>query len=390
MKSSANSATAIARRSCCAFSRAETSRSVGAKLNVNDNTARMRTERALDKLRALLERRGVKSTGAALAAALANQAVVAAPAGLAVTVTGAALAGSGAVVGAAAAGGAIVTFMSMTKLQIGITSALAVTGAAGFALQAQSNSALREEVAALRSENAGLAALRAENLSLARAGAEVADLRRDDTELKRLSDDATAMQGRLQQVARAEQVRAATAVAGSDVYDISRLDRVPTPKFQARPQYPFELRRAGVEGEVVVDFIVGANGEVRNARAIRSALKGNELVKNDGGTGAGGAASVVKMSEFTVAGTGSGSATLNGVDATQSARLLEAAAVEAVGKWQFNAGQKGGRDVNTHMQIPIVFTLSDGKVLPNGPRVIAPNGATLYTPEGAAVIAPKP
>ena len=36
--------------------------SVGAKLNVPDNTARMRVERALDKLRRLLERRGVTST----------------------------------------------------------------------------------------------------------------------------------------------------------------------------------------------------------------------------------------------------------------------------------------------------------------------------------------
>ncbi|MDP3071544.1 MAG: sigma-70 family RNA polymerase sigma factor [Opitutaceae bacterium] len=83
---------------------------VGARLNVNDNTARMRTERALDKLRALLERRGIKSTGAALAAALAHQAVVAAPAGLAVTVTGVALAGSGAAAAAAAAGGLMATF----------------------------------------------------------------------------------------------------------------------------------------------------------------------------------------------------------------------------------------------------------------------------------------
>src|SRR5439155_1341343 len=46
--------------------------SIGAKLHLADNTARMRVERALDKLRAQLERRGVRSTSAALATALAH------------------------------------------------------------------------------------------------------------------------------------------------------------------------------------------------------------------------------------------------------------------------------------------------------------------------------
>ncbi|MDP3071543.1 MAG: energy transducer TonB [Opitutaceae bacterium] len=280
--------------------------------------------------------------------------------------------------------------MSLTKLQVGITSALAVTGAAGFALQAQSNAALRHEVASLRQENAGLAALRAENLQLARATAEVADLRRDDIELTRLNDEATAMKGRLQQVVRAEQARAAVAAQAVEIFNISQLDRTPTPRFQARPEYPAELRHVGVEGTVIVDFIVDANGLVRNARAIRSALEGDKAAPTGGGPGADGGTSVVKLSEFTVAGTGSGGAASNGLDAAQSAQLLAAAAVAAVGQWQFKPGQKGGRDVNTHMQIPIIFTLSDGKVLLNGPKIIAPGGATVFTPEGAAVIAPKP
>ena len=179
-------------------------------------------------------------------------------------------------------------------------------------------------------------------------------------------------------------------MAATETFHISRLDRTPTPRFQARPQYPAELRSVSVEGEVVVDFIVDANGDVRNARSLRSTLRGDKLVRRDDGTGADVGGAVVKMSEFTVAGPGGGNATLNGVDAVQAKQQLEAAAVEAVSQWKFRAGQKGGRDVNTHMQIPIVFTVSDGKVLPNGPKVIAPNGATVFTPEGAAVIAPKP
>ncbi len=97
-----------------------------------------------------------------------------------------------------------------------------------------------------------------------------------------------------------------------EVFDISKLDQVPVAKFQARPQYPFEMRRSGVAGEVVVDFIVDTNGDVRNAYAARS---------------------------------------------TQ--REFESAAVQAVSKWKFRPGKKSGRAVNTHMQVPIVFTLNE-------------------------------
>ena len=97
----------------------------------------------------------------------------------------------------------------------------------------------------------------------------------------------------------------------SDIIDFTTLDRTPTAKFQARPQYPFEMRRGGISGEVLVEFIVEANGAVRDARAVRS-----------------------------------------------SQREFEDAAVQAVSKWKFRPGQKGGRDVATRMQVPIVFSLN--------------------------------
>lgn len=84
---------------------------IGRALRVSEDAARMRTERALEKLRAALRRRGITST-AALAAVVASQPLVAAPAGLAASLAAQALvasAGSGAV----AAG--LVTFMN-TKL----------------------------------------------------------------------------------------------------------------------------------------------------------------------------------------------------------------------------------------------------------------------------------
>lgn len=65
---------------------------VGAALNLNENAARMRVERALDKLRGKLARRGVTTTAAALAAAVASHAVQAAPAGFAASISTAAVA----------------------------------------------------------------------------------------------------------------------------------------------------------------------------------------------------------------------------------------------------------------------------------------------------------
>lgn len=97
-----------------------------------------------------------------------------------------------------------------------------------------------------------------------------------------------------------------------DLFDLANLDQIPSPRFQAKPVYPFEMRRAGITGDVLVGFIVDSNGDVREAYAIRS---------------------------------------------TQ--REFEAAAVQAVSKWKFRPGKKGGRNVNTKMQVPIVFSITE-------------------------------
>src|SRR5256885_14496054 len=46
---------------------------IGATLRLSEDTARKRVDRALEKLRAVLERRGVNSTSAALATVFAKQ-----------------------------------------------------------------------------------------------------------------------------------------------------------------------------------------------------------------------------------------------------------------------------------------------------------------------------
>ena len=67
---------------------------IGGKLGLNENAARMRVERALEKLRAVFLRRGVAAT-TALASVISANAVQIAPAGLAATLTNASLAAAG-------------------------------------------------------------------------------------------------------------------------------------------------------------------------------------------------------------------------------------------------------------------------------------------------------
>ncbi len=97
---------------------------VGAKFLLSEDAARMRMERALEKLRTVLTRRGIASTTAALGVALANQAAAAVPAGITASVTSAALAGATAVSVSSLAG--FLTYMSTTKIVSGVAATVAL------------------------------------------------------------------------------------------------------------------------------------------------------------------------------------------------------------------------------------------------------------------------
>ncbi len=94
---------------------------IGVALHVSEDAARMRTDRALDKLRVALAGRGITSTAAALAALVAGQPLVSAPAGLA-----AALAAQSLAMGNAgpALFGALATIMSTKILATAALSAV--------------------------------------------------------------------------------------------------------------------------------------------------------------------------------------------------------------------------------------------------------------------------
>lgn len=100
----------------------------------------------------------------------------------------------------------------------------------------------------------------------------------------------------------------------TNVFETDQLHRRPRPLIQKRPQYPVLLRRAGVSGGAVIDIIVDAHGQVRNAHVVQ---------------------------------------------ASHPAFAEEALA--CVSAWTFVPGSKDGLDVNTHLQIPIMFTLNNDR-----------------------------
>lgn len=88
------------------------------------------------------------------------------------------------------------------------------------------------------------------------------------------------------------------------------LDHEPRARVRVPPEYPHEMKRLGVEGEVEVAFVVAADGSVREAQVTRS-----------------------------------------------SGREFEAAAVRAVLRWKFEPGRYRGRAVSFRMSVPLIFRL---------------------------------
>jgi RNA polymerase sigma factor (sigma-70 family) len=146
---------------------------IGSALRVSEDAARVRVGRALEKLRGLLAKRGIKSTAAALGGLLAGNAVVAAPVGMAASVTGAVLAGATAVVAAGSAamgagaavtmgasefGTGVLSFMTTTKLVTGLACIVAAASVGTLVWQNRRMDDLRVEAVSLREENARLSA----------------------------------------------------------------------------------------------------------------------------------------------------------------------------------------------------------------------------------------
>ncbi|PTY08157.1 hypothetical protein DB347_00800 [Opitutaceae bacterium EW11] len=292
------------------FFEAQSFASIGRRLRLTENAARMRVDRALDRLRSRLTERGITSTSAALASVLAANAVVAAPAGLAGAVTSTAVAATG-----GAGGLALFSMIASHKISVGVAAAsLALTGV-GVQYEHARQSALEHRSASAALHTEEQARLEKENDALRARAAEAERIRQAAAELPQLRSDADYLQERL--AANDAQARAAGAAvatkraAGTKVLDPKQLDRLPKAISQVKPKYPQELARAGIEGRAVVEFVVGADGSVSNVKVLET-----------------------------------------------SHQSVADASVAAVQQWKFQPGTQAGQAASVKMQVPMIFSVN--------------------------------
>ncbi len=106
--------------------------------------------------------------------------------------------------------------------------------------------------------------------------------------------------------------RAGPGGGGGSIAASGELDNPPRTRLQAAPVFPYEARRNGLGGEVVLEFVVDESGRVRDVRVVRA-----------------------------------------------SHPVFEDAAVRAVARWVFEPGRRHGRIVPFRMAVPIVFNVGD-------------------------------
>jgi TonB family protein len=214
--------------------------------------------------------------------------------------------------------GAWVAFMSTSKFALSLTTAVVLGGAGIVALQEHSRNLEARELADLNLQNGQMASIVGENQRLVADARRVTSLEGDSANLGPLRAQVRELEAKAaaqlekKLTGRANPAQAMKPADAASAFDITKLDQRPVAVSQARPEYPPEKRQAGVSGQVLVDFIVGGDGHVYNARAVDSSEPG-----------------------------------------------FEDSAVQAVSQWVFKPGQLAGQAVNTHMQVPIVYALND-------------------------------
>jgi RNA polymerase sigma factor (sigma-70 family) len=172
---------------------------VGEGLGASAEAARKRVDRALDRLRELLVKRGITTTGAALGMALTAHAIETVPATFAVTLT----TSSAAAITAATTVGAtnwLTNLMLMTKTKLAVGSVLlAVVMATPLLMQQKALANARAEQLALQERARGQAAPAALMESPARVGADL-NAQRDRADLERLRRETAELRTQLSQL----------------------------------------------------------------------------------------------------------------------------------------------------------------------------------------------
>jgi protein TonB len=96
------------------------------------------------------------------------------------------------------------------------------------------------------------------------------------------------------------------------IFDLKNLDQQPVLRHKVDPVYPFEMKRQGIGADVIVEFVCSASGEVMDPHIVKST---NHAFDN--------------------------------------------AAIDAILKWRFRPGKKGGRAVGARMQQPFSFSITE-------------------------------
>ncbi len=193
-------------------------RAVGAAMGLSDDAAQKRVSRALERLRRLLSRRGIRTSAAALSLVITANAVQAAPAGLAVTISSAALASIATPTSTIIAA---TKTIAMTTLQKSIITATVAVLATVEIYQVRQSSQLREQVQTLRQQQAPLAEQNQQLLQerddlknkLAAARGASGQPSTSMNELAKLRGEVTRLRRSAQELA---QLKAATAATGND------------------------------------------------------------------------------------------------------------------------------------------------------------------------------
>jgi RNA polymerase sigma factor (sigma-70 family) len=215
-------------------------RSIGSALGSTEDAARMRVNRALQKLELILKRRGASISAAALGAALTAEAVAAAPAGLAASVAGSALAGVAAAGGIASSAFKI---MVMSKLTLGTISAVVIGGlVASLVVQHQSLARQREDNRSLQQQVEESRDAKNQLAQVAVDLDELAKRQRDQSELLRLRGEVGVLRRQTKELdaLRSENRQARAALEASlETQSVGTVETAATADYWPRDSWAF-------------------------------------------------------------------------------------------------------------------------------------------------------
>jgi protein TonB len=97
-----------------------------------------------------------------------------------------------------------------------------------------------------------------------------------------------------------------------NLFNIGDLDQQPVARVRQAPSYPYDMRRAGINGSVVVEFIISTDGDVIQTQVVKS-----------------------------------------------SHREFEMPALQAVQKWKFKPGRRRGQVVNVRASQLLEFNATE-------------------------------